>query len=43
MSTMKTLSELTICDNFLFAAVMQQADNCRTATSSLSAALIPLD
>lgn len=29
MSNMKTLSELTIRDNFLFAAVMQQGDNCK--------------
>ena len=27
--TKKTLNDLTIRDNFLFAAVMQQEDNCK--------------
>ena len=27
--TKKTLKDLTIRDNFLFAAVMQQEDNCK--------------
>ena len=28
-NTKKTLQDLTIRDNFLFAAVMQQGDNCK--------------
>ncbi|MGN0304605.1 MAG: hypothetical protein ACI4D2_00460 [Lachnospiraceae bacterium] len=29
MNSIKKLNELTIRDNFLFAAVMQQGDNCK--------------
>ena len=42
MKKRKTLQELTLKDNFLFAAVMMEQENCQTAMCCLSAILIRL-